>query len=41
MLGDYLSILEDDILRTLERIDSNQPYYTTLVKTIQRKLQSL
>ena len=27
----YLSILGDDIFRTLERIESNQPYYTTLV----------
>ena len=26
----YLSILEDDIFRTLERIECNQPYYTTL-----------
>ena len=28
--GFYLSILGDDIFRTLERIESNQPYYTTL-----------
>ncbi len=26
----FLSILEDDIFRTLERIECNQPYYTTL-----------
>ena len=27
----YLSFREDDIFRTLERIESNQPYYTTLI----------
>ena len=27
----FLSILGDDIFRTLERIESKQPYYTTLV----------
>ena len=32
--GFYLSILGDDISRTLERIESNQPYYTTLVKIL-------
>ena len=31
MLGFYLSILEDDIFRTLERIGGYQPCYTTLV----------
>ena len=29
--GSYPSILGDDIFRTLGRIESNQPYYTTLV----------
>ena len=29
-MGFYLSILEDDIFRTLERFESNQPYNTTL-----------
>ena len=27
----FLYILEDDIFRVLGRIESNQPYYTTLV----------
>ena len=27
----YLIILGDDIFRTLERIESNQPYFTTLL----------
>ena len=31
--GLNLSILEDEIFRTLERIKSNQPYYTSLVQT--------
>ena len=30
--GFSLSIVGDDIFRTLELIDSNQPYYTTLVR---------
>ena len=30
MRGFYLSILGDDIFHTLERMESNQPYYTTL-----------
>ena len=30
----YLSILEDDMFRTLECIESNQPYYTTLDKFV-------
>ena len=29
----FKSILEKDIFRTLERIESNQPYYTSLVQT--------
>ena len=29
--GFYLYILGDDIFRTLQRTESNQPYYTTLV----------
>ena len=33
-LGCYLSILGDDIFRTLERIESNKPYYTTLMCTL-------
>ena len=28
----YLYILGDHIFRTVERIESNQPYYTTLIK---------
>ena len=31
ILGFYLSILEDDIFRTLERNESNQPYYITFI----------
>ena len=30
----FLSILGADIFRTMERIESNQPYYTTLVQPI-------
>ena len=36
--GFYLSILEDDIFRTLESIESNTPYYTTLVVTKQNQI---
>ena len=32
----FLSILGDGIFRTLERIESNQPYYVTLVSSIQK-----
>ena len=28
----YLYMIGDDIFRTLERIESTQPYYTTLIK---------
>ena len=31
ILGFYLSILGDDIFRTLEHIESNQSYHTTLI----------
>ena len=31
ILGFYQSTLEYDIFRILERIESNQPYFTTLV----------
>ena len=34
----YLYMIGDDIFRTLERIESTQPYYTTLIKH-QLKLQ--
>ena len=33
-VGNPVSSLEDDISRTLERITSNQPYYTTLMSTL-------
>ena len=31
----YISILGDNIFLTLEHIKSNQPYYTTMVRTVQ------
>ena len=32
VLGFHLSILGDDIFRSLERIERYQPYYTTLAQ---------
>ena len=38
ILGFYLSILGHAIYRTMERIESNQPFYTTLVSVIPKHL---
>ena len=37
----YISILGDNIFLTLEHIKSNQPYYTTMVRTVQPLLYNL
>ena len=34
ILGIYISIFGDDIFRTLEHIESNLPYYTTLIHSL-------
>ena len=38
ILGIYISILGDDIFRTFEHIESNLPYYTTLIHIISTTL---
>ena len=34
ILGIYLTILGDDIFRTFEHIESNKPYYATLIGSL-------